>query len=134
MTHMTWFGKQVFDSIEYVGEGVVSFLGLDDSRYQDVLDNMTEEEMNTARQVHEEREAENRLLQLTQQSQQETEDLEQAPSSTSPVEVELVAVEEISEETEVVQVSDIKVEENVSSTNTSTSPVQSTVLPVESVV
>ena len=133
MTHMTWFGKQVFDSIEYVGEGVVSFLGLDDSRYQDVLDNMTEEEMNTARQVHEEREAENRLLQLTQQSQQETEDLEQAPSSTSPVEVELVAVEEISEETEVVQVSDIKVEENVSSTNTSTSP-ESTVLPVESVV
>lgn len=48
----------IFAGIEYVGEAVVSVLGLDDSRYQDVLDNMTEEEMEHARQVHEERERE----------------------------------------------------------------------------
>lgn len=41
-----------------MGEAVVSVLGLDESRYQDVLDNMTEEEMDQARRVQEEREAE----------------------------------------------------------------------------
>lgn len=44
--------------MERVGEAVVSVLGLDESRYQDVLDYMTEEEMDQARRVQEEREAE----------------------------------------------------------------------------
>lgn len=92
MTHMNWFGQKVFDAVEYIGEGVVSVLGkekpcdtliakfplillhskgLDESRYQDVLDGMTEEEMARAQQVHEEREAENRLYQLTLEQQQQ---------------------------------------------------------------
>lgn len=69
---MNWFGSQVFQTIEYIGEGVVSVLGLDESRYQDVLDNMTETELQHAQQVHEEREAENRLHQLTLEARRDT--------------------------------------------------------------
>lgn len=54
----SWFGLAVLSGMERVGEAVVSVLGLDESRYQDVLDNMTEEEMDQARRVQEEREAE----------------------------------------------------------------------------
>lgn len=68
----TWFGLKVFAGIEYVGETVVSVLGLDDSHYQEMLDNMTEREMEVAQQVHEEREKEysdyQRHLELTEDS------------------------------------------------------------------
>lgn len=61
---------KVFAGIEYVGEAVVSILGLDDSHYQEMLDNMTEREMEIAREVHEEREKEyadyQRHLELTE--------------------------------------------------------------------
>ena len=43
-----------------MGEGVVSVLGLDDSRFQDVLDNMTEEERQHAEAVNAERQQEYR--------------------------------------------------------------------------
>ena len=48
----------IFRGMEWVGEGVVSVLGLDNSRFQDVLDGMTEEEMEIARAVQRQREQE----------------------------------------------------------------------------
>lgn len=61
--------------LERVGETVVSVLGLDDSRYQDVLDGMTEDEMRRARAVQAEREAEfervRSIRELRQKSQEE---------------------------------------------------------------
>ncbi len=41
-----------------VGETIVSVLGLEESMYQDVLDNMNEEEMRAAEKVNAERSAE----------------------------------------------------------------------------
>ena len=92
MSHMSWFGKKVFDTIEYVGEGVVSVLGLDDSRYQDVLDNMTEDEMARAQQVNAEREVESRLRQMMLEAQEEgkTADVEQDGASMTVVNTEEV--------------------------------------------
>lgn len=52
------FGWKVFQGIETVGESVVSFLGLDDSYFQEVLDNMTEEEKKNAVKIHQQREEE----------------------------------------------------------------------------
>ncbi len=55
-----WLGSKVADGVDWVGEGVASVIGLDDSRFQDVLDNMTEEEMAAAEAVNKEREQEYR--------------------------------------------------------------------------
>jgi hypothetical protein len=55
---MTWLGLKVFHGMELVGEVVANFLGLNDSKYQYVLDNMTEEEWRIAREVHRKREEE----------------------------------------------------------------------------
>lgn len=41
--------------MEYVGEVMVSLLGLDESRYQYVIDGMTEEDWEIARQVRDKR-------------------------------------------------------------------------------
>jgi hypothetical protein len=57
----------MLESVEKVGEVVVSILGLDDSRYQDVLDGMTPREMQEAERVNAQREEEYRLLSLNQQ-------------------------------------------------------------------
>lgn len=54
------FGWRVFQTVETIGESVVSFLGLDDSYFQEVLDNMTEEEKQQAMRVHKQREEEYR--------------------------------------------------------------------------
>jgi hypothetical protein len=54
----TWTGMAIFNVLERVGETVVSVLGIDDSRYQDILDTMTEDELARARAVQAEREAE----------------------------------------------------------------------------
>lgn len=86
---MGWFGGKVFQGMEWVGEGVVSVLGLDDSRFQgnrlftipilsppfepinvflssaDVLDGMTEEEMAAAVAVQEQRQEEYRQMGFT---------------------------------------------------------------------
>lgn len=59
---LQWLGTKIFDGIEKVGEAVVSVLGLDDSRYQDVLETMTPREMQAAERVHMEREEEYRVL------------------------------------------------------------------------
>lgn len=53
-----WTGMAIFNVLERVGETVVSVLGIDDSRYQDMLDTMTEDELARARAVQAEREAE----------------------------------------------------------------------------
>lgn len=56
-----WLGGKLFEGIEWVGETVVSVLGLDDSRYQDILDNMTPREMQIAENIHAQREEEYRI-------------------------------------------------------------------------
>jgi hypothetical protein len=61
-------GLKLFNIVEYIGESVVSFLGIDDSMFQDVLDNMTEEEMKLACEVDFERQEEYRMLYAAQQS------------------------------------------------------------------
>lgn len=62
--------------MERVGETVVSVLGLDDSHFQDVIDGMTEEEMERARQVQAEREAEfERVRSIRELRQQNTDGL-----------------------------------------------------------
>ena len=53
-----WFGRTLFYGMEQVGEAFVAVLGLDDSRYQDVLDGMSEEEMTIAVAINKEREEE----------------------------------------------------------------------------
>lgn len=64
---------------ENVGEGVVSVLGLDDSHFQDVLDGMTEEEMNRAIAVHAERQEEYRQAGLLPRNDEnESPDIENA--------------------------------------------------------
>lgn len=60
MKTLSWVGTKVAETVDYVGEGVVSVLGLDDSRFQDVIDNMTEEEREHAEAVHAERQQEYR--------------------------------------------------------------------------
>mmetsp|Transcript_3186 Transcript_3186/g.4978 ORF Transcript_3186/g.4978 Transcript_3186/m.4978 type:complete len:235 (+) Transcript_3186:74-778(+) len=57
---LIWFGGKVLDIAEYIGEGVVSVLGIDDSMFQDVLDEMSEEEMAAAVAVNAQREEEYR--------------------------------------------------------------------------
>lgn len=59
---MSWFGCKVFAGMEWVGEGVVSLLGLDESRFQDVLDGMDEDEMAAARAVNAKRQEEYRQM------------------------------------------------------------------------
>jgi hypothetical protein len=49
---------KLLDGAERIGEALVSVIGIDESRFQDVLDNMTEEEMQRAREVQAKREAE----------------------------------------------------------------------------
>eukprot|EP01031_Cornospumella_fuschlensis_P031196 gene31196-37703_t len=59
---LQWLGQRVYASVEAVGETVVAILGLDDSRYQDILDDMTPREAQMALHVHEQREAEYQAL------------------------------------------------------------------------
>eukprot|EP01039_Chlorochromonas_danica_P005194 gene5192-5719_t len=58
-----WLGQRLLEGVERVGEAIVSVLGLDDSRYQDILDNMTPREQQEAERVHLQREEEYRLFQ-----------------------------------------------------------------------
>jgi hypothetical protein len=80
------FAVSFWSGIERVGEGVVALLGLDDSLYQDVLDNMTDRELDNAAAVHRERQQEyeqhmgNLHLQATQD--EETGDI--VLNSTTP--------------------------------------------------
>eukprot|EP00601_Ochromonadales_sp_CCMP2298_P010871 CAMPEP_0173247406 /NCGR_PEP_ID=MMETSP1142-20121109/17879_1 /TAXON_ID=483371 /ORGANISM="non described non described, Strain CCMP2298" /LENGTH=128 /DNA_ID=CAMNT_0014179785 /DNA_START=104 /DNA_END=487 /DNA_ORIENTATION=+ len=55
-----WLGGVLMDAAEAVGETVVSVLGLDDSYFQDVLDDMSPDEMAAAQAVHLQRTAEYR--------------------------------------------------------------------------
>mmetsp|Transcript_14551 Transcript_14551/g.21922 ORF Transcript_14551/g.21922 Transcript_14551/m.21922 type:complete len:160 (+) Transcript_14551:160-639(+) len=55
-------GKHILGGMEYVGEIVVSVFGLDDSKFQDVMDGMTEEDWEYARQVEKERKLDDAIL------------------------------------------------------------------------
>jgi len=55
---ISWFGGLIFKGIETVGEAVASVIGLDDSKFQDVLDGMTEDEMKLAEEINLHREQE----------------------------------------------------------------------------
>jgi hypothetical protein len=55
-----WMGHKIATGVDRVGEAVVSVIGIDDSMFQDVLDNMTDEQMEAAIALNEEREKEYR--------------------------------------------------------------------------
>jgi hypothetical protein len=59
---MKSFGLTVLHGMEAAGEVIVDFLGLDESLYQDVYDNMTDEEMTYATEVNRKRNEENAML------------------------------------------------------------------------
>lgn len=48
--------------LEFVGEVVASAIGIDDSRYQYVIDGMSEEDWKRAHQVNEQRKCEDAML------------------------------------------------------------------------
>lgn len=53
-----WFmklGRRIVAGMEYVGEIVADVLGIDDAKYQDVYDSMTEEELAEAQRVNDQR-------------------------------------------------------------------------------
>mmetsp|Transcript_7669 Transcript_7669/g.10589 ORF Transcript_7669/g.10589 Transcript_7669/m.10589 type:complete len:197 (-) Transcript_7669:116-706(-) len=75
-----WLGSKALQIMESVGEVVISILGLEDSRFQDVLDGMTEEEMERAEQINQQREEEYRIHQERQQYRIYG-DVESAPST-----------------------------------------------------
>lgn len=47
-TRMVWMGERILAGMEYVGEGVAGVLGLDESRFQYVLDGMDREDWEQA--------------------------------------------------------------------------------------
>ena len=51
------WGKKVFSAMEYVGEAVAGVLGIDDSKFQWVMDGMSQEEWEAAQAVAAERQA-----------------------------------------------------------------------------
>lgn len=51
LSNLTHLAHNIYDGMEYVGEVVAGMLGLDDSKFQDVIDNMTEEDWRIAIQV-----------------------------------------------------------------------------------
>eukprot|EP01034_Spumella_vulgaris_P028995 gene28995-35962_t len=53
-------GHKIAAGVDRVGEAVASVIGVDDSMFQDVIDNMTDEQMEAAIAVNEEREKEYR--------------------------------------------------------------------------
>lgn len=55
---MRWLGGKALEGIEYIGETVASIIGLDDSRFQYVIDGMDENDWETARKVDSERKKE----------------------------------------------------------------------------
>ena len=53
-----WLGTKIFFGMESVGNVVVSILGLDQSRYQYVIDGMTQEDWKIAKEVQQKRDLE----------------------------------------------------------------------------
>jgi FAM177 family len=51
-----WLFEIVLGGVEYVGSIVATFLGMNESKYQYVLDQMTEEDWKKAREIHAQRE------------------------------------------------------------------------------
>lgn len=59
------FGKKVFSAMEYVGEVVAGVLGIDDSKFQWVMDGMSQEEWEAAQAVAAERQAQDAAADMT---------------------------------------------------------------------
>lgn len=49
---LSLLGSSILSGMEYVGEIVADVLGLDDSKFQDIIDNMTEEDWKVAIEVN----------------------------------------------------------------------------------
>lgn len=62
---LVWMKNKTISGVEFVGECVASAIGLDESRFQEQLDGMTEEEWNYALKVQEQREEEERQYKET---------------------------------------------------------------------
>ena len=62
---LIWFGKHVFHRLEIIGEAVAEYIGLNDSRFQHIIDGMSEEEWQQALEVNRQREEENRIYELS---------------------------------------------------------------------
>lgn len=62
-TGWRWVFDKVLGCVEYVGEIVATFLGLNESKYQYVMDQMTEEDWRIAREIHAKRECQDSLRQ-----------------------------------------------------------------------
>ena len=58
LSGLYWLGTKIFFGMESIGNVVVSVLGLDQSRYQYVIDGMTQEDWKLARQVQQKRDLE----------------------------------------------------------------------------
>ncbi len=58
LSGLYWLGTKIFFGMESVGNVVVSVLGLDQSRYQYVIDGMTQEDWKLAKQVQQKRDLE----------------------------------------------------------------------------
>ena len=64
---MQWTGNVLLKGMETIGEHIVTFIGIDQSHFQDVLDSMTPEELAHAQRINEERERENKEYEESQQ-------------------------------------------------------------------
>ncbi len=58
LSGLYWLGTKIFFGMESVGNVVVSVLGLDQSRYQYVIDGMTQEDWKIAKEVQQKRDLE----------------------------------------------------------------------------
>jgi hypothetical protein len=58
LSGLYWLGTKIFFGMESIGNVVVSVLGLDQSRYQYVIDGMTQEDWKLAKQVQQKRDLE----------------------------------------------------------------------------
>eukprot|EP01041_Mallomonas_annulata_P014234 gene14234-30284_t len=57
---VVYYATKVFHTLEYIGEVVADILGLNDSKYQWVIDGMDEEDWKAAREIQAKRERQNR--------------------------------------------------------------------------
>lgn len=74
-----WILDTVVGCVEYVGAGVATFLGLNESQFQYVIDQMSEEDWKVAREVHARRELENSYRQSVHLDSNEIEVIESQP-------------------------------------------------------
>ena len=62
---LSWVGTKMLAAADYVGEGVANILGLNESKFQYVIDGMSAEDWKIARQIHENRKEADAVAELT---------------------------------------------------------------------